>query len=123
MCIHDLRTDATDTYTNMTLTCDRCDDGKTYDDYRGARGHVKFTSGGGHGDSQEVPDGYKSMFTEIDDDDGDVEEPDADETPESDDTETGGDGSSTRDSGGSDDESGRLRRLVDTDVRELFGGS
>lgn len=70
-----------------------CKCGKQVDDWRGARGHVQFTAGDGHGEKNEVPDGWKDLFDTDDESD---------------------------DSGGSDD--GRLQRALFEDVRALWGG-
>jgi len=94
----------------MPLRCTECGDGsKTFESKRQARGHVKFKSGGAHGDAQEVPSDWEDLFEEVDDS--------GDDTGGSDD---GSSDSSDDESGGSSDGTGFFRRLVDTDVRELI---
>jgi len=118
----------------MPLRCTECGDGsKTFESKRQARGHVKFKSGGAHGDAQEVPSDWEDLFEEVDE--GKSSEPDDDSgcsasgsrsgSPDDSGDDTGGsdDGSSDSsddESGGSSDGTGFLRRLVDTDVRELI---
>lgn len=104
----------------MTL---RCDCGDTLADWRGARGHVQFTAGDGHGAKQEVPDGWKSMFTDLDDADGDEDGGDdaddgGDDGPR--DTDDDAVDAHTDDAGGSHD--GRVRRFLYEDVRAIYGG-
>jgi hypothetical protein len=88
------------------------------DDWRGARGHVQFTAGDGHGEKNEVPDGWKDLF-ETDDESGDDGRDEA-EADESDPSPSKSEESESGDSGGSDD--GRLRRALFEDVRALWGG-
>jgi hypothetical protein len=103
-----------------------CKCGKEVDDWRGARGHVQFTSGDGHGDHSEVPDNWRAdLFGEApdeDDDEGgqqdgdDADEGEADPTP---------DEPEESDSGQSDgsQEKGRIWRILTTPLDELIGGS
>jgi hypothetical protein len=101
----------------MTL---RCDCGKELKDWRGARGHVQFSTDDGHGSKGDVPDGWKDLFDDLDaddeQDDDETDEQDDDETDEQDDDETD-----------TDDETpvydGRLYRALTDDVRALWGGN
>lgn len=101
----------------------RCTCGKTVENWRAARGHVKFKDDDTHGDEQDVPDDYRDLFTEVDEDgdedgdDGDAggsePEPDpADEEPDEPDSEQP-DGSA----GGRS-----LREILTTPVPELIRG-
>lgn len=105
-----------------------CDCGKTVEDWRGARGHVQFTDDQpDHGDQNDVPDGWKDLFSEDEDDvdeqdveadddgtDDDPTEADTTDAPDEDD-----DGTAT-DSGRST--SDRLKTALTDDVRALWGG-
>jgi hypothetical protein len=103
----------------MTL---RCDCGDTLADWRGARGHVQFSTGNGHGDKGDVPDGWKDLFSEVDEDGDDDEQDDADDGPEDEDEDTVGDrlDGDTDESDASD--GGRLKRFLYDDVRAIYGG-
>lgn len=115
----------------MTL---KCECGETIEDWRGARGHVKFSGGGPHGEKHELPDNYKELFTEIDDDGSDVEDdsdddPDDDPEPDRDgsrrdrdDDEPDRDRDRDREDDGTDTLVDRLRRAAYEDVRALWGG-
>ena len=102
-----------------------CQCGKQVEDWRGARGHVQFTSGDGHGDHGEVPDGWRDLF----DEDAPDEEGDEDGQQAADD-----DGGSQADPNPSEPEEsnsgqsepseskGRIRRILTTPLNELMGG-
>ena len=103
-----------------------CQCGKTVDDWRGARGHVQFTAGDGHGPKGEVPDDWKELFDEADDDE------EADEREQQPDADDGGDEADPdpseqpeRDSGQSEasESKGRLRKALTDDIRHLWGGA
>jgi len=97
-----------------------CKCGKQVADRRGARGHVQFKDGGPHGPKGEVPDGWESLFTDLDGDDAEeTEETTGDAGEERDDREP------TPDTGGRDDDdsgsqSGGLKRLLTTPIDELL---
>ena len=101
-----------------------CKCGKEVDDWRGARGHVQFTSGDGHGDHGETPDGWRAdLFgdePDEDDEGGQQDVHDAD-TDEADPTPDEGQESDSGQSDGSE-EKGRIHRLLTTPVNELIGG-
>lgn len=107
----------------MALKC-RC--GKTLDDKRGAKGHVKFSSGGPHGEKMELPDDWESLF----DDEAETDEPEDDTSDDEAEGEAGGsqadqsptepEESDSDDSGGSD--GGRIKTALFEDVRALWGG-
>lgn len=96
----------------------KCQCGKTLDDRRGAKGHVKFKDDDTHGEKMTLPDDWESLFESIDsdeqeesDDGGGSDDPDHSETKES----------SPSDSDGSDG-GGRLRRYLTTPLDELVTG-
>lgn len=107
----------------MTL---KCDCGKELKDWRGARGHVQFSTDDGHGSKGDVPDGWKDLFDDLDADD----EQDDDETDEQDGTDAAdadaGTDAGTTDETDTDDETpvydGRLYRALTDDARALWGG-
>lgn len=118
----------------MGLRCTDCgDDSKVFENYRQARGHVKFKSGGEHGDAQELPSDWKEMIEEVDEGNGSDSDDDSatdddassSDSPDATGSGTGGsdDGSST-DSGGSEGGSDRgiVSKIIDTDLRELIRG-
>jgi hypothetical protein len=110
-----------------TCTC-----GKTVDDWRGARGHVQFTEGGPHGPKGEVPDDWRELFDEGEDEATDEE---ADEGGQQADADGATDEEvreavegQESDSGQSEPSesnglSGRLRKALTDDVRHLWGGA
>lgn len=114
----------------MPLRCTECgDDSKTFESRRQARGHVKFKSGGKHGDAQEVPDGWIDLFEEVDegnesgsdDDSGTDDNGSASDSP--DDSDPSDSSGSAGGSDGSESSSGGLvRKVLDTDLRELIRG-
>lgn len=105
-----------------------CKCGETVSDWRGARGHVKFTdgkvSGVDHGPKQEVPDDYRSLFDEdaepetpdepddVDDDedatDDEVRESTPDEKPDNEQSTA--------------NEQSTIKKILTTPINELLGG-
>lgn len=102
-----------------------CECGKTVEDWRGARGHVQFTAGEGHGEKGEVPDGWRGLF---DEDEADAEEADEGEQQADPDGATDEEvreavEEAEADSGQSDgSDDGRLKRWLTTPLNELLGG-
>lgn len=101
----------------MTL---RCDCGKEITDWRGARGHVQFTAGDGHGEKQELPDDWKDLFTEVDGED-DEPEPEPEETEETAEEDAGDAESDAGDEDGRDTAE-RVKTALLYDYRALWGG-
>lgn len=116
----------------MGLRCSDCGDGsKVFDNYRQARGHVKFKSGGSHGDAQELPSDWKEMIDEVDEGNGNGSDDGSESSgsassSDSPDASAGGSGDSDNASAdsSSDDDAGSDRgivsKIVDTDLRELI---
>jgi hypothetical protein len=97
----------------------RCECGKKMDG-RGRKGHVRYSSGGEHGEKGELPDDWESIVPPLDDDEDadDVEDTDADDEP---DEATDADVSEAVDDT-DDDRAGRVRRGLFEDVRAFWGG-
>lgn len=115
--------------TRMALRCTEC--GKdNLDNYRSARGHVKFKSGGGHGAEGEVPDDYRSLFEEMDTEGNDGDDSGGDSADDSGGSDSG---SATPSGGGSTDSNpedtgdgsglkSRLSKAWNEDVSALWRG-
>lgn len=114
----------------------QCKCGDTVQDWRGARGHVQFTGGGVHGEKMELPDDYKSLFSEVDDDaddqeadqeeqeaDADAGDDQADQSPTETAERESGQSEAAESKGGSDGLGERLRLALTDDVRHLWGGA
>lgn len=113
----------------MALRCTECGEDSTFENRRQARGHVKFKSGGAHGDAQELPSDWENLFEEVDtgngsgSDDGSESSADGSGSSSSDDSKSSdSSGSSESDDGSSDSSSdrGTISKLLDTDLRELI---
>jgi len=114
------------------LKCEVC--GKEAEDYRAARGHVQFTNepDGPHRAEGEIPDDYRALFIDMDDDLGDDDPDDADDEPATDEdvadaVDAVEDDEADDDQLGDDDSDGRslterLRLAATEDVRHLWGG-
>jgi hypothetical protein len=103
----------------MTL---RCDCGKEIKDWRGARGHVQFTTGSGHGDKGEVPEGWKDLFTEVDEsEDEDDQQDGGNDEDDEDDVDPSAEANTERDDSTASQGS-RLKRVLFDDVRAIYGG-
>jgi len=107
-----------------------CKCGKQVEDWRGARGHVQFTEGGGHGEKGDVPDDWKDLFSE-----DEPEDDESDDEPASDDGDDEDDPSPTKSEESDSDQSepsesngdsrtfsDRLSTALTDDVRALWGG-
>lgn len=103
-----------------------CKCGKTVDDMRGARGHVQFTAGDGHGEKQEVPEGWRDLFEATDDEvEEAVEQAEAeadDEGGQQDAGEAAADPDDREDSAEKESTGGRLTAYLTTPLDELLGG-
>lgn len=103
----------------------KCKCGKQVEDWRGARGHVQFTAGDGHGEHGEVPDNWRdNLFDEDadeDDEEGGQQDADDDEGDEADPTPTEPEESNSGESEPSESK-GRIRRILTTPLNELIGG-
>lgn len=120
-----------------------CDCGKEVEDARGARGHVQFTAGDGHGEKGDVPDDWRELFSGLgEDDDKDDELPSTcrscgererkdgsmvcSECSDKDDAQDDDGQESDSEPAGRSDEDGlgsRLKKAVTDDVRHLWGGA
>lgn len=115
------------------LRCTNCPNAGPFEDYRGARGHAKFTDDDAHGPEGEVPDDYKSMFEETDEGNEDSDSDSGSEDGETDSGETSkpeeqptstsssntSDGESTESTGNGES---TVSRILNADLLELFGG-
>jgi hypothetical protein len=106
------------------IECDLC--GQTFDDWRGASGHVRFNhdEAGGEG---ETPDDYRRYFTDKSGESDSEESEESDDSRSSGDADDSGESSEGTESGTdepteSDDSRGFLSRLLHTPVDELIRG-
>lgn len=100
-----------------------CKCGKEVADARGARGHVQFTDGDGHGDHGDVPDDWRELFSGLD---GEADEDSQDDASSDGDQDEGQESDPTPESNSGQSEAseskGRIRRVLTTPLDELVGG-
>jgi hypothetical protein len=96
-----------------------CKCGKTVDDMRGARGHIQFSAGEGHGEKGEVPSGWRDMFSE---DDGDSQQDDDEPGATGDDPTNEPEQKPDTNESEPSERGSKLWRAVTEDVRALWGG-
>lgn len=98
-----------------------CKCGKSVEDWRGARGHVQFSSGE-HGEKGTVPDDWRALFEDDADPEPEPVEQDVEDAVEQETTDpTPADPDPVSDESEAPENNGRLRRLLTTPIDELLG--